>query len=326
MNTNSITISPYNSQWPDDFTKISTAIKDVLADNLISIHHVGSTSVPGLAAKPTIDIIAEVHDGLKAMTPLESLSFEHKGEYNIPMRFGFAYRGEYNVPFRYYFNCNKINLHVFEKGNPEIEFSLAFRDYLRNHDDARDEYAKIKMDLASIHSKVKHQGAKLNSYTLGKDSFIRKVLLATGLKSNRLLRCAHYREWEQYHRIKNEQIFADLDVKYDPNHPTVTAENHFHFILCHGMDIVSIAHIEFLANDEAALRAIATDKHEQNKGYASEMLLLLEKWLKRHNKKILKLHSRLTAEKFYCKRGYDDMEFDDPCIKNEYVDLGKFLV
>lgn len=322
MIQNSIVVEPYNPNWANYYASIAEDIKQVLGDNFISIHHVGSTSVPGLAAKPTIDIIAEVHDGLKAMKPLENLSFEYKGEYNIPMRFGFAYRGENNMPFR----CNKINLHVFEKGNPEIEFSLAFRDYLRNHDDARDEYAKIKMDLASVHSKVKHQAAKLNSYTLGKDGFIRKVLLATGLNSNRLLLCAHYMEWEQYHRIKNEQIFADLDVEYDPNHPSVNAENHFHFILCHGMEIVSIAHIEFLANDEAALRALATDKHEQNKGYASEMLLLLEKWLKRHDKKILKLHSRLNAEEFYRKRGYDDMEFDDQCIKNEYVDLGKFLV
>jgi GrpB-like predicted nucleotidyltransferase (UPF0157 family) len=91
-----------------------------LGGNYLAIHHVGSTAVPGLAAKPKIDMIAVVHSGDLSIAQLENIGFSYKGEWNIPFKFGFTKRGQ-----------DEINLHVFEEGHPEIELNILFRDYLR---------------------------------------------------------------------------------------------------------------------------------------------------------------------------------------------------
>src|SRR5882672_9567755 len=120
--TKDIVVVPYNLEWPKIFEQEASRIKEALGSNCLAIHHVGSTSVPRLAAKPVIDMVVVVRDPEMAIGPLESLGFKHKGEYNIPMR--------------YYFNRENINLHVYEEGHPEIELNLRFRDYLRNHEEA----------------------------------------------------------------------------------------------------------------------------------------------------------------------------------------------
>jgi GrpB-like predicted nucleotidyltransferase (UPF0157 family) len=126
--TKKIIVTPYNPDWPNTFESEALKIKETLGENCIAIHHIGSTSVPGLLAKPVIDMIGVVRDPDKAIQSLESLGFKYKGEYNIPMRF--------------YFNHSEgveTNLHVYEEGHPEIELNLIFRDYLRNHEYAREE-------------------------------------------------------------------------------------------------------------------------------------------------------------------------------------------
>ncbi|ETZ04784.1 acetyltransferase (GNAT) family protein [Holospora undulata HU1] len=80
-----------------------------------------------------------------------------------------------------------------------------------------------------------------------------------------------------------------------------------------------VAHIEFLNESDAALRSLATDAKFQRQGYGAEIMALLEKWLKRQNIKVVKMHSRLSAESFYRKRGFLEMPFDDPSIQEHYV-------
>ncbi|MFY9590336.1 GNAT family N-acetyltransferase [Rickettsia endosymbiont of Halotydeus destructor] len=149
--------------------------------------------------------------------------------------------------------------------------------------------------------------------------------ISLAYKSIRLTYCAHFNEWEEYHRIRKEQIFDPINVEYNSNHPTINADNHYHFILYKGLQIVATAHIEFLNENEAALRSLATDKPYQNQGFGTNMMQLLEKWLKNQNIKALKMHARVSAEIFYRKLKYINMEFDDISIQKNYVDLGKML-
>jgi GrpB-like predicted nucleotidyltransferase (UPF0157 family) len=128
-----IEVVPYNPDWPIWFENEAEAIKKVLGDNFIAIHHVGSTSVPGLSAKPRIDIIAVLVDPKKSIPALESIGYEYRGEWNIPFKFSFRKRGKLEV-----------NLHVYEEGHPEIESNLLFRDYLRKNPKERGEYQSLK--------------------------------------------------------------------------------------------------------------------------------------------------------------------------------------
>jgi len=274
--TKHIEIAPYNPNWPQMFEAEAAQITKALGNNLIAIHHIGSTSVPGLVAKPIIDIIVVVRHGATTIKNLETLGFVHKGEYNIPMRFFFS--RSHGIA---------TNLHVYEDDNPQIELNLLFRDYLRSHSDAIREYAEIKQNLLQDPASFELKNSKFSGYTLGKDAFIRKILQETGFDKLRLMRCAHYAEWDTYHRICEEQILKPLNIIYNRNHPHLTAENHFHFVLYKGVEIVSVAHVEFLNDNEAALRSLATDEPYKNHGFGKAMMGLLEKWIEHHGRKLI---------------------------------------
>lgn len=309
-----IEVVPYNENWPEQFAREAEKIKQALGDNLIEIDHIGSTSVPGLSAKPIIDIIVECKDNKDSVRSFENIGYE--------------YRGEFNIPFRNYF-CKKqevrFNLHVYEQDNPEIELNLKFRDYLRNNPEARDEYALLKSNLLKEKTSFEKTNSIFTGYNLGKDKFIRKILEKIGFNKLRLLRVAHHLEWQEYHRIRREQIFEPINIVYDANHLTITAKDHFHFVLCKGVKIVSIAHVELLNGKEVAIRSLATDAPYKMQGYARYLMQLLTKWIKQQGRKVIKLHANPNAENFYHKLGYINIEFDDVSISEDAIKLGKIL-
>ncbi len=310
-----IQVAPYDPNWPHIYEKEAALIWQALSGNCLAIHHIGSTAVPGLAAKPKIDMIAVVKDGEISIPQLEKAGFAYKGEWNIPFKFGFTKRGQ-----------DEINLHVFEEGHPEIELNILFRDHLRSNPQSLKEYAQIKETLIEDEASFqKQKGSMFSGYNLGKDRFIRQILKTSGYNGHRFLKVTHIQEWEDYHRIRKTEIFDPIGVVYDPHHPSITANGAYHFILCHGIEVRTVAHIEFLSESDAALRSLATDAKFQRQGYGAEMMFLLEKWLKRQNIKVLKMHSRLSAEPFYRKLGFAEMPFDDPSIQEQYIDLGKAL-
>ncbi len=137
----SIKLEEYNSKWPKIYKKEASLIKKALEDSLIEIHHIGSTSIPKLKAKPKIDILVIV-DSFKAINEkkLENIGFEVRGEIISTGRY-FSKR----KPF-------KINLHIFEKGNPNIENNLLFRDWLRDHPKDRQAYEELKIKLSKKHT------------------------------------------------------------------------------------------------------------------------------------------------------------------------------
>ncbi|MFC0228914.1 GrpB family protein [Serratia aquatilis] len=136
-----ITIEPHNPHWFDAYEKEQVKLKDVLSDEVLSVHHIGSTSVPGLAAKPVIDILLEIK------------SLERLDNYNtILQQLGYTPRGENGISGRRYFikggDSRTHHIHAFESGSIHITRHLAFRDYLRRHTDIAQQYAAIKFKAA----------------------------------------------------------------------------------------------------------------------------------------------------------------------------------
>ena len=311
MNVKLIEITPYNPAWPIMFAEEAELIKGALGDNCLKVHHIGSTSVPNLMAKPKIDIIVVVDQ-------LDKQPFA---------AIGYQYRIEHEMPFRLYFTKKlgkQVNLHVYEKGNPEIELNILFRDYLRSHPEVAAEYAELKQNLLTHKSAHEKNNSRSTGYNLGKNEFIKNIIKQTGFAGLCFRPCQHYEEWEEYHRIKIEQIFARLNIEYDKNHPSIILDNNYHFVLYRGTEIVTVAHVEFL-DELAALRGLATDEPYKKKGYGSHMMNLIEKWVKSQGKSIIKLHAAPEAEQFYRRLGYDNMEFNDVSIGENNIDLGKLL-
>ena len=131
----------YDPGWPAVYVREEERIRAVLGDRVVRIEHTGSTAVPGLAAKPIIDItmtVADVTDEPAFIPDLEAA--------------GYVLRIRENEPDWYDHRVFKrpdtnINLHVFSAGCPELERMVGFRDWLRTHADDRELYEATKRDL-----------------------------------------------------------------------------------------------------------------------------------------------------------------------------------
>ncbi len=142
-----VVVEEYNPAWPTWYAEEEAAIRAALGDLALRIEHTGSTSVRGLAAKPLIDILLLVPDAADEAAYLPALEAA-----------GYALR--VRQPDWYQHRClvgrvesgarRSVNLHVFapESGAPEIERILAFRDWLRTHEDDRNYYERTKRELA----------------------------------------------------------------------------------------------------------------------------------------------------------------------------------
>ena len=135
-----VQLADYDPDWPRRFQREADRIRAVLGERVVQLEHVGSTSVPGLAAKPIIDIMLIVPDSSDEPGYLPDL--EAAG-YVLVIR----------EPGWYQHRCFKgpdtnINLHVYSSGCPEIERYLLFRDRLRGHPGDRDHYQQAKRELA----------------------------------------------------------------------------------------------------------------------------------------------------------------------------------
>jgi len=166
-----IVVVPYDEKWPEMFNVESFLIKKLLGEVAKDIHHVGSTSVPGLSAKPVIDILLEVSDinELDQCTP-------------AMVNAGYVARGENGIAGRRYFikesNQRSHQVHAFSVGDRHILRHLAFRDYLRENIDIAISYAEVKHTALLLY-KNDAQG-----YSAFKTSFIEHhlQLALNGLK------------------------------------------------------------------------------------------------------------------------------------------------
>ena len=158
-----IEVVPYDPAWPARFEAEAAAIRTALGDTLVGIEHIGSTSVPGLAAKPIIDMIPLVRDVTELDRKIGAMA-----------AIGYTPRGEYGLPGRRYFRkgsayARVIHAHAYQIDDPEAERHLAFRDYLRTHPEAVVAYDALKRKLAQRHP---HD---IVAYMDGKDGLIKQL-------------------------------------------------------------------------------------------------------------------------------------------------------
>jgi GrpB-like predicted nucleotidyltransferase (UPF0157 family) len=136
-----VTLVEYDPAWPHLFDREAARIRDALGARVLQREHVGSTSVPGLAAKPRIDIllvVADSSDEGSYVPPLEA-----KG-YVLRVR-----EPDWHEHRMFRGPDTAVNLHVFTAGSPEIERMLCFRDHLRRDDADRRLYQRTKQELAA---------------------------------------------------------------------------------------------------------------------------------------------------------------------------------
>lgn len=136
-----VELAPYDPQWPQQFADLAARVRAALGDRILRLEHVGSTSVPGLSAKPTIDMVLEVEstaDEASYVPPLKARAFTLR----IREPDWFEHRLLKSTQ-------PAANLHVFSAGCPEIERMLAFRDRLRTNDEDRSVYERTKIALAA---------------------------------------------------------------------------------------------------------------------------------------------------------------------------------
>jgi GrpB-like predicted nucleotidyltransferase (UPF0157 family) len=136
-----ITVVPYDDRWPSDFARLSSIVRGALGDRVLGLQHIGSTSVPGLAAKPVIDAdltVADSADEAAYVPDLEAAGF------SLRIR-----EPDWEEHRLLTFEGPHTNLHVFSPGSPELARHRLFRDWLRTHEDDRAAYAELKTELGS---------------------------------------------------------------------------------------------------------------------------------------------------------------------------------
>ncbi|TFJ89938.1 GrpB family protein [Lentibacillus salicampi] len=153
---------PWTEDWLKEFLLEKGRIQEKIGKYILAIHHIGSTAVEGLSAKPIIDIAVEIkefNDGKHCVSLLESL--------------GYSYKGTNILPDRHYFNKGEPRthqIHMYQSGNRFLMEQLKFRDYLRNNDKARMEYQELKMNLSKANKNDKHK------YADEKTDFVKSIL------------------------------------------------------------------------------------------------------------------------------------------------------
>jgi GrpB-like predicted nucleotidyltransferase (UPF0157 family) len=159
-----VEIVPYSAEWPQLFELEAQRIRAACGDLLPIIEHIGSTAIPGMPAKPILDIMPGLRtlaDGLRVIEPLQQLGYDYHGENGIPGRYYFGLRYEQR---------SIIHVHIFEIGAENWERHLLFRDTLRAYPEIAAEYATLKQDLA-VRFREDREG-----YTDAKSTFIHSVV------------------------------------------------------------------------------------------------------------------------------------------------------
>jgi GrpB-like predicted nucleotidyltransferase (UPF0157 family) len=144
-------IVPWSEEWARVFEKEAKVLNNIFQDNVIDIHHIGSTSIKTIGyAKPIIDILMVVHDisSVDHLNPsMLELGYEAKGENGIPGRRFFQKGGDHRTH----------HVHVFQEGDKQINFHLDFKKFLLQHPDQAARYKQKKLDLATKYPNEHHR-------------------------------------------------------------------------------------------------------------------------------------------------------------------------
>jgi GrpB-like predicted nucleotidyltransferase (UPF0157 family) len=167
-----IVVIDYDPAWPELFAAIRRAISSAAGDLVVAIEHVGSTAVPGLTAKPIVDLdLVVAPDAVPmAIARLTAVGYAHKGNLGVPGR----------EAMRHPPGSPRHHLYVCAEGNLALANHLAVRDYLRAHPDAARAYGDLKRRLAAAHAD------DVDGYVAGKTAFILDVLRRSGFAATDL--------------------------------------------------------------------------------------------------------------------------------------------
>jgi GrpB-like predicted nucleotidyltransferase (UPF0157 family) len=168
-----IVVVSYDAGWPAAFEQLRRSIWPAVSDLATSIEHVGSTSVPGLAAKPVIDVsivVPAVDDVPGAIERLAGLGYVHSGDLGVKGRE--AFRSPHQAP--------RHHLYLCPRGSLALRNHLVVRDHLRTHREDAARYGALKLQLAGQHRE------DVAAYTAGKTEAILRILAVAGFRPDEL--------------------------------------------------------------------------------------------------------------------------------------------
>lgn len=161
-NVRIIEVVKHDPNWKNQYIDEANKISKIMGKDIVEIHHIGSTAIHGIYAKPVIDILI----GVKSILDVDKYDDEMK-------QLGYIPKGEYGIEGRRFYLKGLINrthhVHVFEIDNPEIKKHLNFRDYMNEHPEDAKRYEELKKDLA-LRFRYDNDG-----YCDGKDEFIKEI-------------------------------------------------------------------------------------------------------------------------------------------------------
>ena len=166
MRNGSVTLQPHNPKWDEAFTFESNRLASQLKNEAIEIHHVGSTSIATICAKPILDLLLvapSLNEIDQGKSVFEGLGYEYKGEYGIPGR-------RYSVLYNEEKTMGYVHIHAFPANHLEVHRHLLFRDYLRAFPEVARQYEELKISLLETN-------IKRSNYTEAKAPFIERALI-----------------------------------------------------------------------------------------------------------------------------------------------------
>ena len=159
-----VEVVPHNPNWRNEFEVEAKKIAAALGETVLAVHHIGSTAIRGIYAKPVIDMLVEV----RRISEVDARS-------SAMERLGYEVMGEFGIPGRRYFRKDNPagirthQIHVFETGSAQVKRHLAFRDFLNAHPQEAQKYSELKRKLAAENPN------NMDGYIDGKDDFIKEI-------------------------------------------------------------------------------------------------------------------------------------------------------
>lgn len=174
MKTEKVEVVPYQEGWQSCFQFIKAEILPKLEPLLLSVEHVGSTAVEGLASKPIIDIDLIIENDSQLPDVIDALAafgYQYEGDLGIKGRYAFAYDKQEKL------HLQEHHLYVCPKNSPELAKHLRFRDYLKANKEPRDSYAQVKLKADQAHPD------DIDAYLNEKSDVINRIYQAIGMEN-----------------------------------------------------------------------------------------------------------------------------------------------